>query len=232
MLTIRKAGERGHANHGWLDTFHTFSFAGYYDPKHMGFRALRVINDDRVDGGAGFPTHPHSDMEIITYILDGALQHRDSMGTGSVIKRGDVQRMSAGTGVTHSEFNASPDQQVHLLQIWLLPEREDLKPSYEEKHFSEDERSNVLKLVASRGGEAGSIHINQDVRLYASLLAKGKTVEHTIAKGRHAWLQVARGGLRVNDLALATGDGLAVSSEDKLQISATEDSELLLFDLA
>ena len=232
MLTIRKAGERGHANHGWLDTFHTFSFAGYYDPKHMGFRALRVINDDRVDGGAGFPTHPHSDMEIITYILDGALQHRDSMGTGSVIKRGDVQRMSAGTGVTHSEFNASPDQQVHLLQIWLLPEREDLKPSYEEKHFSEDERSNVLKLVASRGGEAGSIHINQDVRLYASLLAKGKTVEHTIAKGRHAWLQVARGGLRVNDLALAAGDGLAVSSEDKLQISATEDSELLLFDLA
>ena len=232
MLTIRKAGERGHANHGWLDTFHTFSFAGYYDPKHMGFRALRVINDDRVDGGAGFPTHPHNDMEIITYILEGALQHRDSMGTGSVIKPGDVQRMSAGTGVTHSEFNASRDERVHLLQIWLLPEREDLTPSYEQKHFSEADRANVLKLVASRGGEAGSIHINQDVRLYASLLGKGKTVEHTLSKGRHAWLQVARGGLRVNDLALATGDGLAVSSEDKLQITATEDSELLLFDLA
>ncbi len=231
MLTIRKAGERGHANHGWLDTFHTFSFAGYYDPKHMGFRALRVINDDRVDGGAGFPTHPHNDMEIITYILDGALQHRDSMGTGSVIKPGDVQRMSAGSGVTHSEFNASRDESVHLLQIWLLPEREDITPSYEQKHFTEADRSNVLRLVASRGGEAGSVHVNQDVRLYASLLAKGKTVEHTLAKGRHAWLQVARGALRVNDLALGSGDGLAVSSEDKLQISATEGSELLLFDL-
>ncbi len=232
MLTLRKAGDRGHANHGWLDTFHTFSFAGYYDPRHMGFRALRVINDDRVDGGAGFPTHPHNDMEIITYILDGALQHRDSMGTGSVIKPGDVQRMSAGTGVTHSEFNASQDKQVHLLQIWLLPEREDITPSYEQKNFSEGERTNVLRLVASRGGADGSVHVNQDVRLYASLLGKGNTVEHKLAKDRHAWLQVARGGLRVNDMALSAGDGLAVSAEEKLQITSTADSELLLFDLA
>lgn len=232
MLTIRKANDRGHANHGWLDTFHTFSFAGYYDPRHMGFRALRVINDDRVDGGNGFGTHPHNDMEIITYILDGALQHRDSMGTGSVIKPGDVQRMTAGTGVTHSEFNASKSEPVHLLQIWLLPEREDLTPSYEEKHFAKADRQDQLRLVASRGGENGSIHVNQDVRLYASLLANGKTVEHTLAKGRHAWLQVAKGAVRVNDLQLATGDGLAVSAEDKLQITATADSEFLLFDLA
>lgn len=232
MLTIRKANDRGHANHGWLDTFHTFSFASYYDPRHMGFRALRVINDDRVDGGNGFGTHPHNDMEIITYILEGALQHRDSMGTGSVIKPGDVQRMTAGTGVTHSEFNASASEPVHLLQIWLLPEREDLKPSYEEKHFAKADRQDQLRLVASRGGENGSIHVNQDVRLYASLLASGKTVEHTLAKGRHAWLQVAKGGLRVNDLKLETGDGLAVSAEEKLQITATADSEFLLFDLA
>ncbi len=232
MLTIRKAGDRGHANHGWLDTFHSFSFAGYYDPRHMGFRALRVINDDRVDGGGGFPTHPHSDMEIITYILDGALQHRDSMGTGSVIAPGDVQRMSAGSGVTHSEFNASRDAPVHLLQIWLLPEREGITPSYEQKHFAKADRQDQLRLVASRGGEDGSIHINQDVRLYASLLAKGKTVEHTLTKGRHVWLQVAQGELRVNDVSLHTGDGLAVSAEDELRITATQDSEFLLFDLA
>lgn len=232
MLTLRKAGDRGHANHGWLDTFHTFSFSSYYDPRHMGFRALRVINDDRVEAGAGFPTHPHEDMEIITYILDGALQHRDSMGTGSIIRPGDVQRMSAGTGVTHSEFNASKDEEVHLLQIWLMPEREGITPSYEEKHFAKAERSNVLKLVASRGGQQGSIHVNQDVSLYASLLDKNATVEHVIPKGRHVWLHLARGGLRVNDVAMKTGDAVAVSSEDKLQITATEDSEFLLFDLA
>jgi redox-sensitive bicupin YhaK (pirin superfamily) len=184
-----------------------------------------------VAAGAGFPTHPHDNMEIITYILDGALQHRDSMGTGSVIKPGDVQRMSAGTGVTHSEFNASKDDEVHLLQIWLLPDRDGITPSYEQKHFAEADRRDALKLVASRGAESGSIHVNQDVRLYASLLGKGKSVRHVIPTGRHAWLHLARGGLRVNDVSLKTGDAIAVSSEDKVDINGTEDSEFLLFDL-
>lgn len=232
MIKVRKASDRGHANHGWLDTFHTFSFANYYDPANMGFRDLRVINDDRVAGGGGFPTHPHRDMEIVTYILDGALQHRDSMGTGSVIRPGDVQRMSAGTGVTHSEFNASHDEPVHLLQIWLFPEKEGLEPSYEQKHFSPAERSNVMRLVASRGGEQGSVHINQDVRLYASLLTAGQSVTQTLAATRHGWLHLARGSVTVNGTTIEAGDGLAISNETELTIAAKTDSELLLFDLA
>jgi redox-sensitive bicupin YhaK (pirin superfamily) len=232
MIKVRKAEDRGHANHGWLDTFHTFSFSSYYDPKNMGFRDLRVINDDRVAGGGGFPTHPHDNMEIVTYILEGALQHRDSMGTGSVIRPGDVQRMSAGTGVTHSEFNASSDEPVHLLQIWLFPEKEGLKPSYEQKHFSTEERTNALKLVASRGGAEGSVHINQDVRLYASLLNAGQTVKTELAADRHAWLHVARGALTVNGQALKSGDAVAISNESALEIRASENSEFLLFDLA
>src|SRR5690242_6764300 len=192
-MLIRRANERGYADHGWLRSFHTFSFADYYAPAHMGFRALRVINEDRVEGGKGFGTHPHRDMEIISYVLSGGLQHRDSMGTGSVIKPGDVQRMSAGTGVTHSEFNASPSELVHFLQIWIMPDRRGYAPGYEQKHFTEAERQGQLRLVASNDGRDGSLTIHQDARLYASLLAPGEPVTHDLAQGRYAWLHVARG---------------------------------------
>lgn len=232
MLTLRKANERGHADHGWLNSFHTFSFASYYDPRNMGFRALRVINDDTVAGGGGFGKHPHRDMEILSYVLDGGLAHEDSMGNGSVIRPGDVQRMTAGTGVAHSEHNASADEPVHFLQIWILPEREGIAPAYEQKHFDESTRRNTLRLVASRGGVDGSVHVNQDLRLFASLLDSGQTVTYTLPPGRHAWLQVARGALRVNDIAASTGDGLAISAEKSLTITATADTEFLLFDLA
>ena len=236
MITVRPSGERGHANHGWLDTFHTFSFGDYHDPAHMGFRALRVINEDRVQPGRGFPTHPHADMEIVTYVLAGALAHKDSMGTGSTIRPGEVQRMSAGTGITHSEYNASQTEPVHLLQIWILPARRGLRPEYEQKAFPEAERRGRLRLIASEDGAEGSVTVHQDVRLYASTLASGEHVAHALAAGRSAWAQVARGGVRLNGTALAAGDGAAVSGESRLEIAANgaagTASEILLFDLA
>jgi redox-sensitive bicupin YhaK (pirin superfamily) len=232
MITVRKAHERGHARHGWLESFHTFSFAGYHDPEHMGFRDLRVINEDRVQPQRGFATHSHRDMEIVSYVLEGALEHRDSLGTGSVIRPGDVQRMSAGTGVSHSEFNHSASELVHFLQIWILPEREGLAPSYEQKHFAAEERAGALRLVASADGRDGSIRIHQDVELYASLLAAGATLTHTLPPGRHAWLQLARGSCELNGVALEAGDGAALSEETSLRIRSSGDAELLLFDLA
>ena len=231
MIQIRKANERGHADHGWLNTSHTFSFGDYYDQKFMGFRSLRVINEDRVEGGAGFPTHPHRNMEIITYILEGELEHKDSMGTGSVIRRGDVQLMSAGTGVTHSEFNPSKKDLVHLLQIWILPDQNNLKPSYQQKMFPEKERSDKLRLLVSPDGQDGSLTIHQDVRLFASLLNKGKKLEYELKVGRHAWLQITKGALSLNGKNLKAGDGAAISEETHLTIEAVSSSEFLLFDL-
>ena len=234
MITLRRSEERGHFNHGWLDTYHTFSFSSYYDPDHMGFRALRVINDDRVDPGEGFPTHPHRDMEIITYVLEGALEHKDSMGTGSVIRPGDVQRMSAGTGVTHSEFNHSRKEKVHLLQIWILPGQLRLTPSYEQKAFSEADKRGKLRLVGSTDGREGSVTVHQDVALYATLLGAGESVSHELKPGRHAWVHVARGSLTLNGQTLSAGDGAAVSDEAKVTLAASGDglAEALLFDLA
>ena len=235
MIRVRKAEERGHADYGWLNTFHTFSFADYYDPANIGFRSLRVINEDWVQPGRGFGTHPHHDMEIITYVLEGALEHKDSMGTGSVIKPGEVQRMSAGTGVTHSEFNASRNDPVHLMQIWLLPEQRGIKPSYEQREFSRIDRQGKLQLVAAKDSENGALKIHQDAKLFAAELASGEQVKHEIAPGRHAWLQVARGQVKLNGQSLKAGDGAAVTSEPELVISANgsgEKAELLLFDLA
>lgn len=232
MITIRKSEERGHLNYGWLDTYHTFSFDQYYDPAHMHFRSLRVINEDRVAPGKGFPTHSHRDMEIITYILAGALEHRDSMGNGSVIRPGDVQRMSAGTGVAHSEFNPSDADPVHLLQIWILPRLRNLAPSYEQKTFSADERRNRLRLVASEDGSDGSVAIQQDARLYAAILDRDSTIEHTLTENRHVWLQVARGNVNINGHDLTQGDGGALSGERSLKILSSDEAELLLFDLA
>ena len=232
MITIRKAQERGHFDFGWLNTYHTFSFDRYHDPKHMGFRSLRVINEDIVQPEHGFPTHLHRDMEIVTYILEGALEHRDSMGNGSTIRRGDAQRMSAGTGVRHSEANPSGDMPVHLLQIWVLPEEQNLPPEYEEKKFSDDEKRNELRLIVSPNGDDGSVRIHQDANIYASVLAEGKEVVHTPANGRSAWLQVAAGSVVLNDIALKQGDGAAVTQESNLRITASEPAEVLLFDLA
>jgi hypothetical protein len=232
MLSIRRAGDRGHANHGWLDTHHSFSFADYYDPKHMGFRGLRVINEDRVAPGKGFGTHPHHDMEIISYVLDGALEHRDSMGNGSVIRPGEVQRMSAGTGVRHSEFNASHEQPVHFMQIWILPRANGLAPGYEQRSFSADERGNRLRLVVDPDGRDGALKINADARMYASVLAPGQSVAHELAAGRHAWVQVARGQIELGGQRLAAGDGASTSDAGTLAITAIEPSEVLLFDLA
>ena len=231
-VTVRPAGERGHGEHGWLDTRHSFSFADYFDPRHMGFRALRVINEDRVQAGTGFPTHGHRDMEIISYIIGGALEHRDSTGGHAVIRRGEVQRMTAGTGVRHSEGNPSRDEAVHFLQIWLLPEREGLTPGYEQKLFAEAEKRNRLCLLAAPGGEAGSLLIHQDVRVYAALLDAGAEVAQPLAPGRGAWVQVVSGALRVNGTPLAAGDGAALDGEAAVRIEAAEAAELLLFDLA
>ena len=231
MITRRLAQDRGHAQHGWLDSYHTFSFADYYDPRHMGFRTLRVINEDRVQPGKGFGTHPHRDMEIISYVLEGALAHKDSLGTGSVIRPGEVQRMTAGTGVTHSEFNPSRTEPVHFLQIWLLPERAGLPPSYEQRAFPTEEKQGRLRLVASPDGREGSVTIHQAVDLYASLLAPGQAVTHRLTPGRHAWVQVARGTIRLNDTALSAGDGAAASEETLLTMTATDPAEVLLFDL-
>jgi quercetin 2,3-dioxygenase len=232
MIIARRADERGHANHGWLDSWHTFSFADYYDPEHMGYRRLRVINEDRVQPGRGFPTHAHRDMEILSYVLAGALQHQDSMGNGSVIRPGDVQRMSAGTGVTHSEYNPSPSEPVHFLQIWILPERQGIPPGYEQRTFPPTEREGRLRLVASRTGRDGSVTVHQDADVLAAVLAPGRPLVHALRPGRHAWVQVARGAVTVNGTALGQGDGAALSDERAVELGATRSSEVLLFDLA
>jgi redox-sensitive bicupin YhaK (pirin superfamily) len=232
MLTVRRAADRGQANYGWLDSRHTFSFGEYYDPQHMGFRALRVINDDRVSPGQGFGTHPHRDMEIISYVVEGALEHRDSMGTGSVIRPGDVQRMSAGTGVTHSEYNASKSEAVHFLQIWIVPDVRGLAPSYEQRHFAERERRGTMRVVASPDGRDGSVSIHNDVVLYAGLFDGGERAMVALSPSRMGWVQVVTGEARVNGETLAAGDGAAISDEARIQIEGVADSELLLFDLA
>jgi len=232
MIQIRKAMERGHFDHGWLETYHTFSFAGYHDPAHMGFRALRVMNEDRVQPGQGFGTHPHQDMEIVTYVLEGALEHKDSMGNGEVLTPGEFQRMSAGTGITHSEFNPSPTEPVHLYQIWLLPQRKGIEPSYEQKRFDDGGMSDQLRLVASPNAEEGSLRIQQDARIYLAKLDEGKQVLHKLTSGRHAWLQVLRGEVSVNGHDLKTSDGAAIGDESRLQIVGSSRSELMLFDLA
>jgi len=232
MITIRKAEDRGHFNHGWLDTWHTFSFDQYYDPAHMHWRTLRVINEDRVAAGKGFPTHSHRDMEIVTYILSGALEHRDSMGNGSVIRPGDVQRMTAGTGVAHSEFNPSRDEPVHLLQIWILPEARNLPPSYEQKFFSDQDRKGRLRLIAARDGRDGAVQIHQDARIYAATIEAGDSVTHPLEDKRYGWLQVARGVVNLNSAELVQGDAAAITGERELKIAASEPAEVLLFDLA
>ena len=230
-MQIRRAADRGHANHGWLDSNHTFSFADYHDPAHMGFRALRVINEDKVAAGRGFGTHGHRDMEIISYVLSGELGHKDSMGTGSTIKPGEVQCMSAGTGVMHSEMNASKSQPVHFMQIWIVPDKSGHKPGYEQKAFSEDERRGKLRVVASPDGRDGSVTIHQDATLATTLLAPGAQVEHVLGKNRYAWIQVARGAVTVNGEKLSTSDGVAVTGEGTLSITGVDDAEVLVFDL-
>jgi redox-sensitive bicupin YhaK (pirin superfamily) len=232
MITIRRSEDRGRTQLDWLDSRHTFSFGDYYDPDHMGFGALRVINDDRVKPAAGFGTHPHRDMEIVTYVLEGELEHKDSLGNGSRIPAGEVQRMTAGTGILHSEFNPSPAEAVHLLQIWLLPERRGLTPSYEQRHFSAEEKSGRLRLVASRNGRDKSVRVQQDVDLYASVLQPGTRVNHRLQPGRRAWVQVAGGGIRLGNQTLQAGDGAAVVDEKSLEITADKPSEILVFDLA
>ena len=229
---IRKSEERGTANFGWLDSKHTFSFGGYFDPRHMGFGPLRVINEDRVAPGEGFPSHPHSDMEIISYVLEGALAHKDSTGESSVIRPGDVQRMTAGTGVRHSEYNASRTEPVHFLQIWILPERKGLTPSYEEKTFSAEEKLGKLTLIGSRDGREGSVTIHQDVDLYATRLRPGEIVSHGLTAGRGAWVQVIDGELTVNGKALRSGDGVAIAGTHELRLEAGGETEALLFDMA
>ena len=231
MITIRKSNERGHANHGWLDTRFTFSFAEYFDPKHVQFRTLRVMNDDRVAGGGGFPTHPHRDMEIVTYVLEGALAHKDSMGNGSTIAPGDVQYMSAGTGVAHSEFNASQKEPVHLYQIWMFPDKGGYKPTYDQKYFSQEEKRGKLRLLVSPDGRDGSVKIRQDNELYATILGTGEKVQHELKPERHAYVQVARGSVTLNGKKLEMGDGAAISEEKKLEIAGVEEAEVLLFDL-
>lgn len=231
MITLRKAEDRGRFDHGWLNTSHTFSFGQYYDPNQMGFQTLRVINQDRVIPGAGFGTHAHRDMEIITYVLEGALEHKDSLGTGEVIYPGEVQRMSAGTGIRHSEFNHSKTDSVHFLQIWILPEQEGLPPSYEQRNFPLEEKRGKLRLVAARDGREGAVTVHQDVELYASVLEPGDRVSHQLQRDRHAWVQVVQGAISLNGLPLAAGDGAAISDEDKVDVQANTAAEILLFDL-
>ncbi len=231
MIAIRKSEDRGQANHGWLEARHSFSFAGYHDPEHMGFGPLRVLNEDRILGGTGFGSHGHRDMEIITYILDGALAHRDSMGNGSTIRPGDVQRMSAGRGVMHSEFNAQPDASTHLLQIWIEPDRRGVEPSYEEKHFPAQSRQGLLCLVASNDGRDGSVAIHQDAALYATLLDENPPVTHRLAVGRRAYVHVARGEVTVNGQALSAGDALKAEGEREVVLEQGRGAEVLVFDL-
>jgi len=231
MIKIRRDKERGHANYGWLDTNYTFSFSNYYDPRFMGFRDLRVINEDFIAPDQGFPTHGHRDMEILTYVIRGEISHKDSMGNGTTILPNEVQRMTAGTGILHSEYS-SPSEETHLLQIWILPEEENLTPGYEQTFFAPEEKQGKLKLVASRGGDDGSVTIHQDVNLYSSILAKGETVEHNLAENRHAWIQLVKGSIELNGETLNQGDGAAVSDETKLKIkSLADETEFLLFDL-
>ena len=230
MKTLRKSGDRGHANHGWLDTYYTFSFADYYDPQHLGFRALRVINDDTIGAGGGFGSHPHRDMEIVTYILDGALRHRDSMGSESVLKAGWAQRISAGTGIFHSEANASDTDPVHLLQIWIIPERKGVSPTYGEKSFAEAP-AGQWTLLASRGGREGSLSIHQDADLYLAKLAGAESLSRELAPGRHAWVHVAQGTAVVNGQVLGAGDALALSAEPRVTLEARGPAQVLLFDL-
>jgi quercetin 2,3-dioxygenase len=232
MMTIRLSNDRGHANHGWLDSRHTFSFADYHDPQQMGFRALRVINEDRVAPGKGFGRHGHRDMEIVSYVLEGAIEHSDSMGTGSVIRPGDVQRMSAGTGVQHSEFNASKTEPVHFLQIWIVPSVAGIAPSYEQKAFAREEKQGRLRLVASTDGREGSVTIHANAALYAGIFAKGEAAECSIGPGRRAWVHVARGNVRVGGRALGAGDAVGISDENVVRIEGVDDGEVLLFDLA
>ena len=230
MIQLRKASDRGHANHGWLDSWHTFSFADYHDPRHMGFSVLRVINEDFVAPQQGFPTHPHRDMEIITWILEGALEHQDSLGTGSVIRPGEVQRMSAGTGIRHSEFNPSKDEAVHLLQIWILPNRQGVTPSYEQKRIEPAELNGKLRCVASPDGRDGSVMIHQDAHVYAAHLNNNE-ITHVFAQERRAWLQVARGTAKLNGIPLHAGDGAGIEAESALRLSVEDSAEVLLFDL-
>lgn len=232
MITIRKASDRGHAKHGWLDSYHTFSFADYYDPKFMGFRDLRVINEDWVAAKQGFGKHPHRDMEIITYVLDGALEHRDSMGNSAVMLPGEVQRMTAGTGVTHSEYNHSAQEPVHLLQIWILPATQNLEPGYEQKAYSEAEKRGKLRLIASQDGRDGSVTVHQDLNLYATILGTGDQASFAVKGDRHVWVQVARGAIGLNGQHLEQGDAAAISQEDVLDLTGEEDAEVLVFDLA
>lgn len=232
MIAVRKSAERGHAEHGWLDSRFTFSFAEYHDPRFMGFRALRVINEDRVQPGEGFPTHPHQDMEIVTYVLEGSIAHKDSMGTSSTIRPGEVQRMTAGTGVRHSEYNPSKSEMLHLFQIWILPSQRALTPSYEQKSFPDDQKRGRLRLVASQDGKDGSVTVHQDVSLYSTLLDEGAVVKHALNAGRHAWIQVTRGAIDLNGTALMAGDGAAVSDETRMEIRGRKAAEILLFDLA
>ena len=232
MITRRLAGERGHHDHGWLEARHSFSFGDYHDAAHMGFRTLRVINDDIIQAGQGFGTHPHRDMEIVTYVIEGALEHRDNLGSGSVLRPGDVQRMTAGRGITHSEFNHDENAPLRLLQIWILPAEPGLEPGYEEKHFPPAARSGYLQLLVSPDGADGSLTIHQDVRLFAAILKAGDTVSLTLAQGRHAWIQIATGNAAVNGVTMAAGDGAAVSDEEQIVIEGHETAEILLFDLA
>ena len=230
-MLVRRSEDRGHADHGWLDSRHTFSFANYYDPDHMGFRSFRVINDDRVAGGRGFSTHSHRDMEIISYVVDGALEHEDSMGTSSIIRPGEVQRMRAGTGVTHSEYNHSATEPLRFLQIWVIPEERGLTPGYEQKFFG-DERRGKLRLVASRDGAEGSLQIQQDLAMFASVLEDGQSIAHELPEGRGAWLQIVRGTVSVDGVELAEGDGASFNGAHTINIKSLGDSELILFDIA
>ena len=232
MITVRRSQERGHADHGWLNTYHTFSFAGYQDPQQMGFRSLRVINEDRVAPGKGFGKHPHRDMEIVSYVLEGALQHRDSMGNGSVLHPGEFQRITAGTGIEHSEFNPSATEPVHFYQIWLLPDERSLKPGYEQRSFSAAEKQNRLRLVASREGRQESLTIHQDADVFLGRLEAGANLSHGLRPGRHAWLQVVRGTVRLGEIALNESDAAAISEEPELSIVGVEPAEIMLFDLA
>jgi redox-sensitive bicupin YhaK (pirin superfamily) len=234
MITLRPAQQRGHFEHGWLNTYHTFSFADYRDPKHVHFRALRVINEDVIAAGRGFGMHPHENMEIITYILSGELEHRDSLGTGAVIRPGDGQRMSAGSGIMHSEFNPSPTEPVHLLQIWIFPDKDkqDVEPSYEQKPFPDLEKQRQWRLIASPTGEQGSVKLNADARLLVTKLSQGESLPITLHADRYAWLQMAKGAVTLNGTPLRQGDGAGISNETSLHLQATEDAEVLLFDLA
>jgi redox-sensitive bicupin YhaK (pirin superfamily) len=232
MITIRHASERGQSRYSWLESYHTFSFAGYHDPRHMGFHDLRVINEDRVQPGGGFGTHSHRDMEILSYVIEGALEHKDSMGNGSIIRPGELQMMRAGTGVTHSEYNHSKTDLVHFLQIWVIPDKEGLEPAYDQREFSADERRGRLRLVASPDGSEGSVRVHQDLSLFATLLEDGESLQHVLPRARHAWVQVVKGDLAVNGVQLSAGDGLGITEESSLELVASTSSEVLLFDLS